>query len=197
MINKSYSANYTHKFMCLRCSNYVDYSDLTDEQTVRKRKPAAGGNRQRGDEPHINTHGKGIFMRSKMILPKKKTTINDVIDHEKEPWASILWNTPANFLTHYNGIHDKKSCNEFINIAELSILIRLKKSTIYNYNCDHPARLPERVSGRKDLVWRVSAVDRFMTAALATPTPHPPTPVPVQIIKRGPGRPRNLSLCTT
>jgi predicted DNA-binding transcriptional regulator AlpA len=154
---------------------------------------------------------KGIFMRSNLILPRNKTTINAINDHGKEPWESVLWNTPADFLAHYNGIKDKKNCNEFINIAELSILLRLKISTIYNYNCDHPERLPERVKGRKDLVWRVSAVDRFMTAALVTPTPPAPAPapapapvpapvpvpVPVQIIKRGPGRPRNLSLCTT
>ena len=151
--------------------------------------------------------GKGIFMRSDLILPRNKITINAISDHEKEPWASVLWNTPADFLAHYNGIMDKKSCNEFINIAELSVLLRLKISTIYNYNCDHPERLPERVLGRKDLVWRVSAVDRFMTAAHVTPpapapAPAPvpvpvPAPVPVQIIKRGPGRPRNLSPCTT
>ena len=187
--------------MVLRCFTCVDYSDLADAQTVRKRKPAAGGNRLRDDEPHSNTHGKGIFMRSNLILPKKKTTINGVIDHEKEPWASVLWNTPADFLAHYNGIRDKKACNEFINIAELSVLLRLKISTIYNYSCDHPERLPERVSGRKDLVWRVSAVDRFMTAAHVTPPPPAPVPVPVpvpvQIIKRGPGRPRNPSTCTT
>lgn len=134
-------------------------------------------------------------MRGNIILPKDKAKNNNPSDHEKEPiavlWKSILWPTPAAYLDHFNSIKDKAHCNEFVDVWELSVLLKMEIGTIYNYNCKHRERLPERVKDRKDLVWRVSAVDRFMSGEkTVVASPPPPPPAPAQLIKRSPGRPR-------
>ena len=139
-------------------------------------------------------------MCSDMIVHTKKATIKRIVGR-KEPrkpvlWKSILWPTPADYVNHFNTILDKASCTEFVDVHELSVLLKMEISTIYNYNCKHTERLPERVKGRKDLVWRVSATHKFMSGepTISAPPPPPPAPMPMPMpAKRGPGRPTSAS----